>query len=220
MMIRKASIIALLVLCLGTSPLFAGTTTAATWNGTQAVSSTFIQPIGWYFRPTVTMQVDQLGVYEDFSFSPGLEFSHNVGIYLVNGTAVVNALVPQGTVGTKIDGSRFISVPPVTLTGGVNYYIIGDGFQIGDDYLYGTGVVFAPQITWLGYAESDNGSFSRVTNYGGQPGNLGPNFRFTAVPEPSGLSLICLGLPALLRRRRQFRRRHESYLRGRGGFQR
>ncbi len=51
MMIKKASTIALLVLCLGTSPLFAGTTTAGTWNNTQAVSSTFIQPIGWFFTP-------------------------------------------------------------------------------------------------------------------------------------------------------------------------
>jgi hypothetical protein len=195
----RNAVVVTFALFIGATAAIAGTTSAAVLAG-EAASSNFIYPVGWAFRANVTMQVDELGIYE-YGGAPGLDSFHNVGIFGAGG-ALVTATVPAGTVGTLVGNSRFIPVTPVTLDAGGYYYIVADNFQFVDAYVYGPGVLFDPQITWMGAGETDGTIFSSFTNIMGEPGNLGPNFRFTAVPEPSGLALIGLTAPALLRRPR------------------
>ena len=84
------------------------------------------------------------------------------------------------------------------------YYILANNFQT-DRFVFGTGaVIFDPRITWNGIADApaNNINWPLVTNRGGTPGNLGPNFRFvhvaaTPVPEPSTLALGGIGLVGL-----------------------
>jgi len=165
-------------------------------------SGNFANATGWYFTPTVNISVVALGYY-DLGI-PGLTDAHNVGIFLANGTTVVTTAVPSGTGGTfvagTVDGTRFMSVSATSLTAGTQYYIEADN-NSNDLFAYGTGAVtFAPGITWNGYGDSNSNSiFGAVTNLGGLPGNLGPNFQFnaTGVPEPGSLALTLCALAAL-----------------------
>jgi hypothetical protein len=181
---------------------------AATYAG-GGFSNNFDRATGYFFTPNQNLTVTELG-YFDFT-GTGLASEHNVGIFVAStATAVATALVSAGTVDPLIDGSRFVPITAVTLTAGVQYYAEADNNQV-DKFVFGTGaVIYDPALTWNGFGDSNSNSiFGTVTNLGGLPGNLGPNFIFqsAAVPEPSSLA-VCLfcavsGLGYAVSRRRR-----------------
>jgi hypothetical protein len=203
---RHGACIVVIVMLLGagTFPLYAGTTTAARIVSFAFDRGNFGRATGYYFTPTVSMQVDQLGVLDDGVGIDGFVSPHDIGIFrAADAFPLVTMTIPSGTPGTSIDGSRFLPSTPVTLTGGVQYYIVANGFAI-DEYFYGDGVGYAPQVTWNGYTDAASDSiFSATTLHGGGFGNLGPNFRFTVVPEPTTASLAAIACIATLLRRRR-----------------
>jgi hypothetical protein len=199
----RGKLIALaLVLFASTTVAFAGTTTASLYTSGGTLGN-FGNATGWYFTPNTSVIVDQLGVYDHGA--AGLASSHDVGIFTASGAPVTSATVPAGLSGTLIDGSRFVSVTPVTLNAGSQYYILGNNWQT-DQFVFGTGaVVYAPQIVWNGFGDGNSNNINDgATNFGGVPGNLGPNFRF-AIPEPSTALLAggVVAIGALKRSRRQ-----------------
>jgi hypothetical protein len=171
----------------------------------------FDRATGYFFTPTVNVVVTSLGYY-DYS-DLGLADRHEVGIFLADGTAVVNTFISAGTSSTfvagTVAGTRFESVTPTQLIAGTQYYIIADN-NTTDYYGYGTGsVVFAPQITWNGYGDSSTNSiYGSVANLGGVSGDLGPNLMYDeqGVPEPSTFALAIVGMGLVL----AFRRRHRA----------
>lgn len=179
----------------------AGTIVAATYAG-GGTFATRGAATGFFFTPSANILVDQLGVFDEGQ--DGLASAHDVGIFLTNGSAVVTTTIAAGTSSPLIGQSRFVSVAPVQLTANTPYYILANNFQT-DRFVSGTGaVVFDPRITWNGIADAPANNISApiVTNSGGSPGNLGPNFRFdvaatTPVPEPSTLALGGIGLAGL-----------------------
>src|SRR5262249_9195010 len=152
---------------------------------------------GWFFTPTVNIVVTDLGYYDHGA--PGLSSVHQVGIFLANGTPVVNTTIPSGAaasfVAGTVDGTRLVSIIPTLLTGVTQYYIEADNNGT-DQFAFGTGAVtFASVITWNGFGDSNSNSiFGTVSNNGGLPGNLGPNFQFNGVPEPGSLVLMLGGI--------------------------
>ena len=159
---------------------------------------------GYEFTVNSDITVIGLGVY-DFSTS-GLASSHDIGIFLSDGTSVINTTIGNGSIGTyvpgTVDGSRFSSISPTLLASGTTYFILGDNFNT-DQYAYGNGsVVFAPEITWNSYVQTNSNSIfgSPVFRLPGQTGNLGPNFIYSTspIPEPATMLLFSIGLIALV----------------------
>jgi len=162
----------------------------------------FDRGTGYFFTPMVDLTVTALGVFDHGT--PGFVDSHDAGIFLSDGTLVASIALPSGLPGYAADGSRFLSIPNVSLSSGTQYYIIGNNW-LTDQYAFGNGAVtYAPEITWNGFGDSDSNSiFDHVTNLGGLPGDLGPNFQFTVVPEPGSVTLFGLGGMILLLHRRK-----------------
>ena len=155
---------------------------------------------GWYFSPNVNIFVTNLGLYDHDA--SGFASSHDVGIFLNGGATVVTASLGPGLSGTfvpgTVNGTRVVPVAPTMLLAGQTYYTVANNFST-DTYAYGTGAVtHAPQITWLGFGDgSSNSIFSPVTNFGGLPGNTGPNFLFELVPEPTSFIIACFAMIGL-----------------------
>jgi hypothetical protein len=199
-MISKLGLASLIFAALPAAALFADST--AGFYGGGGNLNNFPNATGYFFTPNVNLTVTALGIYD--AGAPGFTDSHDVGIFLANGTPVTNTTLAAGLPGFAADGSRFLSVAPVGLTGGTQYYIEGNNWTT-DQFAFGTGAVtYAPEITWNGFGDSNSNSiFGSVTNLGGQPGNLGPNFQFTTAPEPGSLVLLGLGcVTSLLRKRK------------------
>jgi len=206
-MIRQHSkwflVIAALVVLAGTA---GATSIAADYLGGGSTSN-FGPATGYFFTPSEDLLVTALGIFDAGTL--GFADSHEVGIFMTDGTPVVTAALASGLSGTfvpaTVEGTRFVPVTPAVLSGGTQYYIVGDNFQT-DAFHFGVGAVsFAPEITWDGFGDgSTNSIFSTVTNFGGQPGNLGPNFEFQVViPEPGTAILMLTGFVGLVAWRRR-----------------
>jgi hypothetical protein len=164
---------------------------------------------GWRFTVgNSPLSVSQLGYYDHGA--NGLFDSHPVGIWQLDGSLVVQATVPSGTVGTLIDSFRFVSITPVTLNANQTYVIGGWSPSASDLVIAGSPTAtIASEITYniAAYAApEDNFGFPGST-YNATYGVMGPNMEFSAVPEPRHYAMIAgFGLVAFAFVRRHFNR--------------
>jgi hypothetical protein len=164
---------------------------------------TFSSATGFQFTVgSSDITVTGLGLF-DYG-SDGFADGHTAALFAVSNPTVALASVSlgSGTSGTfvagTVDGSRFESIPALTLTAGTSYYMLADNFSV-DQFVYGT-VAYDLAITWNGYVDgSANSVFSTPSFNGGLPGNLGPNLLFTvgSTPLPAAFPLFASGLGAL-----------------------
>jgi hypothetical protein len=145
---------------------------------------------GWRFTVDESpISVTQLGFFD--AAQNGLADSHRVGIWDSTGNLIVDTIIPAGT-SASLDGNfRFVSVTPTTLNAN-STYSIGTLFPSGSDLAIAAASVaptYAGEITYLGGTYSDVGTFNPPVNNYGSHGVFGPNFEFTAVPEPHHYAL-------------------------------
>lgn len=170
----------------------------------------FTDATGYFFTPNVTIDVSEMGYYSNSGGALG--GAHNVGIFTVGGTELASALIPAGSAGTyvagTVGGTWMVAISDIILSGGTQYYIMADN-NTADTYAYGTGaVIYDPSISWNGYGSTSGPSItsSVATNFGGVSGNLGPNFGFTATPEPGTAALMFSAAALLFGGRRWLRK--------------
>ena len=174
-----------------------GGSTNHAWNGSG--SST----IGYQFTVNSPVTVTELGFYVP---QGSLADNHQVGIWTSGGTLLVSATVPAATSPTLLDGFDFVPVTPITL--GTGQYVIGaEGNSTStDQFTFGkTGSITISSITLGVSVSAEFGPPNTLTFPTVQPtdfateGYFGPDF-LVAVPEPSTISLACLGVLALASR--------------------
>jgi hypothetical protein len=185
----------------------ADTVALSSFSGGVNATSASDQLYGWIFQVSAPITVTSLGVF-DFG-SDGLAISHDVGIFDQGTQALLGSTtVPSGTAGTLISGFRFQSVSPFSLAAGT--YVIAMTMPQGNsDYQYVLVSSFstAAGITWVNSA-FDGGStlaFPNPANNGAfAPGMFGPNFTFTATPEPGTMLLMGSSIVGLWSQRKRF----------------
>ena len=164
---------------------------------------------GWQFTTHSDIQVTALGMYDSFSSSyvgDGLLESHPIAIWDVSSPSspLVSGVIPDNANATLVNGFRYVSTPLVTLADGHNY-VIGALYPHTWDQTTGApnnaGFVLTvdPAIGFGGYRWNNSTVLSFPGNYqAGLQLAFGPNFTFTAIPEPSTSGLCVLVCAALL----------------------
>ncbi len=96
--------------------------------------------LGMDFIVNSPVTVTQLGAFDSTNNGAGFNGPITVGIFSVSnaspggsGTLVGTSVILNGTAGTPVGGSRFVSVTPFTLTPGL-YSIVAAGFGLGTDF--------------------------------------------------------------------------------------
>ena len=173
--------------------------------------------IGWRFSIASPISVSELGFWD--AGGDGLGESHAVAIWNTSGLGDLASALVSGTVAAGLGspfhpGSQFrvVNVTATVLPAGD--YVIGSrltGILI-DSYKQDTDVsnlVVDPGITFIQKRFDFHASFARPDQTNGTSGLFGPNFAFTAVPEPSTIALAALGFAGLARC--GWRRRRRSH---------
>lgn len=212
-LLRMAFLVSTLVLSFS-SLAKADTVALTSVTGGLLATSASDQLYGWIFTANAPLTVTSLGVFDDGS--DGLAISHSVGIFNeTTETLLGSTTVPAGTGGTLIDGFRYESVSPFSLTEGDSYVIVMTMPDENADLqtIEAASETTASQITYVNSAfdvgstlafpsPSENGSFA--------PGIFGPNFTFASsavTPEPASIALLGTGVLSMAGfARRRFRR--------------
>ncbi|WDE03634.1 DUF4082 domain-containing protein [Thalassomonas viridans] len=150
--------------------------------------------IGWEFTTSTDIQVDSLGVWDEFG--DGLAEEHAVGIWTLDGTLLTSAIVGSGTSADLDSSFRWVDIPSFALDAGS--YVVGAYFSDNSDRgAARSSYTTASEITFNQNLFLYNNGFTLPTSHwsGFDGGNFGANFKFTAasVPEPSALFLFGLG---------------------------
>ena len=148
---------------------------------------------GWAFTLSQPITITDLGWF-DFGGN-GLNAAHPVGIWTSAGALVLSGTVPSGT-GTEVNSFLYTSVTPTLLPVG-SYVIAGfENGSSGDPITVGASTI-TPAAGIISYDGSRSAAGGSLTFPPSDPlsnGNsyFGPNFLFTAVPEPSTTALLLL----------------------------
>ena len=156
--------------------------------------------IGWSFLVNQDFTVEDLGLWDATPSGP-LGESHEVGLWTGDGSTLLASVTIQ-TNSPLVDSFRYEAISAVNLFAG-NTYRVGALFtSVTDDWAYQVGntspfITTAPELTFLSPGFISGGTLQAPGDGGNA--HFGPNFRFSAVPEPStfvlaGLGLLTLGL--------------------------
>jgi hypothetical protein len=165
---------------------------------------------GFEFKVSGPILVTRLGFWD--RDEDGLIQEHSIGLFDLGGTLLASAVVGPGASDALDNGFRYADITPYLLNPGI--YRIGAYIDRrtadSDDVIVGDPtIVTDPLITYirsvgtgsdfLVYPEEDTTDFAGL-------GFFGPNFQFTAVPEPSCVVLLMglgvAGTTLSLRRRK------------------
>jgi hypothetical protein len=171
--------------------------------------------LGWDFTASVPFVVDALGMWD--AGSNGLVVSHDVGLWTATGTLLASTTVTNGNstpTASAAAAGRWLFTPIAPLLLSPGSYVLGvHGALAGTDLTVGgtsvitpagftfgneRGVTFSPTLVF-----PDSVPNPLVTGW------FGPNLSVTAIPEPTTLTLLGIGLlgaATLLRRRKKLTR--------------
>ena len=172
--------------------------------------------LGWQFQVTAPITVSHLGYFD--READGLIGSHQVGLWLNDGTLLAQTTVQAGTAsaiigptndpgGSREGAFRYEPIAPVTLLPGTDYVIAGKITAAADAPFFSTAATFDPQVQFI------NGRFGGSPTFGfptalfsNTGGYFGPNFAGNVdaiIPEPATASLGLLSVVGLMLRRRR-----------------
>lgn len=203
--LRTAAVLSMFI-CFGCHPAQAQTTAFSfTDPASGAMSRTFTD--GFRFTPTVSILVTSLGYYD--RDQNGLTLNHPVAMY-ATATQSQLALVTAGSTATLNGLFRYVPITPLLLTAGTSYTVAG--FHPGsttEDFLAVNVSDFtaAAPLTYQGYFVNSNTALAFPASTAAIE-FVGPNFRFTTVPEPGAFAMLtsavfCTGGLLTRRRRKQ-----------------
>lgn len=166
--------------------------------------------VGWQFTVGASdIKVTHLGAFDDFG--EGFRAAHQIGIWAVSNQALLGSTVlASGTVHPLESGFRWKELDtPIILSANTTYRIGEWVMRPRDTELRfrAINVTMDPLITYGGEVTNGSDMFSYPDRlYASSRHELGPNFKFEAVPEPAVLQLpflIGLGGAGWWRRRRR-----------------
>jgi hypothetical protein len=146
---------------------------------------------GWRFTVgTAPISVTQLGFFD--TGLDGLSESHQIGIWDTSGNLMIQGTVQSGTASTLAGAYRFELVSATTLSANTTYLIGAHSPNPVDTaIMFDAPQTYASEITYLGANYAPVSGFAPPTTaYGAAHGVFGPNFQFTAVPEPEHYAMM------------------------------
>lgn len=149
------------------------------------------------------LSVSSLGLWDQNG--DGLAGAHNIGLYNASGGLLGQVTVTAGTGSTLVGGFRYADLlAPLTLLPNTTY-VLAAAYNSEDVYSYydsfsPVGSHVSGGVT-IGFGRYEAGSTLQFPTTTTSARYTGPNFLYTAVPEPTAL-LPLAGLAMLLRRRR------------------
>jgi hypothetical protein len=107
---------------------------------------------GWEFKPTVDIKVTDLGYFDDGG--EGLRHPHPVGIFDTDTEKLLVKTTVQ-RMSPLDEACRFAKIQPLTLKAGKSYVVATVSYPPFDPEVSGpTGLVWAPEIEYVGYSET------------------------------------------------------------------
>jgi hypothetical protein len=171
-----------------------------------AAPTTYTGSIGFEFSLSSDATLDSLGAF-DFDTANSNGDSQQVGIFTLAGTELATATIaiPSGQAADTFvftNSLTFMNGFTGTLSSGTDYLIGANGGGSGGiPYLNDTANTFTSgtALTVVKSAFSFDSGFTAPTalNNTGKA-YIGPNFTYTAVPEPASYALVLAGLGALV----------------------
>ena len=159
---------------------------------------------GWSFNVIQSILVTDLGLYDEGS--DGFIADHEIGIFdATSGSLLVSGTVNAGT-GNVLDGNfRYVDVANTWLNPGTDYVLGFYSAGSGEDQVIidPVSVMFAPEVNYLESRWNVSGGFDMPGNSAGNDYRIGPNFRFSTIPEPASASLLAVGAFVVASRRRR-----------------
>jgi hypothetical protein len=155
--------------------------------------------LGFRFRVNQAILVTSFGVFDHEG--DGLNVPHPIQLWSATGTPLQSVTIPAGATGQLMDRFRWVPIQPLLLPANAEFMVAAANFGQGADHYLATAAVpqSSSRITLDNSYEAytPNGSLvfpARVSAFYGSPAWFGPNFKFTAVPEPSNLLLIAIAM--------------------------
>jgi hypothetical protein len=191
------------VLSFAVSMAFTASASVITFNpATGGTAANADQTVGWQFNVLSPVTVTALEWYD--SAGTGLSRAHTVGIWGPTGTLLTSIVVPAG-VAAPLDGLfRFQAIAPINLAVGNGYIVGGQNFAASTDLMAcGSGgscdgllvQTIDPRLAFVNATFSLGAGFTDPTSASiAHEGFFGPSFSTPAIPEPSSMALLVIGL--------------------------